>query len=130
MTFTLTVNKTEDDLQRDVASFLDFALPPGCVFHHSPNEGKRHVHFINRLKNMGTKYGWPDLEIFCPANTCLSNQNTAIFIELKAKKGRLTENQKCMRDQIIAAGFPWKMCKSVEDVYLFLNQLIKLKVIM
>ena len=128
MTSTLTV--TEDELQKDVAAFLEFILPEGCVFHHSPNEGKRHVSYINRLKKMGTKYGWPGLELFCPANFTVSGMNEAIFIELKAKKGHMNENQRRMRDQIVEAGFPWAMCKSVEDVYSFLKTLVKLKAIM
>lgn len=124
---TSTFKGTEDDLQRQVVAFLDTALPPGCVYHHSPNEGKRHVSYINRLKKMGTKYGWPDLELFCPANTTSSGQNEAIFIELKAKRGTMNENQRRMRDQIIGAGFPWALCKSLDDVEAFLKPLVRLR---
>lgn len=125
-----TLKKSEDDLQADVAAFLEYALPSGCIFHHSPNEGRRHVSYLNRLKKMGTKYGWPDLELFCPANCTSSGYNEAIFIELKGPKGRMNENQRRMRDQIIEAGFAWALCKSIEDVYLFLKPKLKLQVIM
>jgi len=125
---TSTLNVREDDLQRQVSSWLDVALPDGCVFHHSPNEGKRHINYINRLKQMGTKYGWPDLELFCPSTATKSGNNEAIFIELKAKKGVMNENQRRMRDQIIEAGFSWALCKSIEDVTEFLTPLVKLKV--
>jgi len=125
---TSTFSGTEDDLQRQVSSWLDVALPPGCVFHHSPNEGKRHINYINRLKQMGTKYGWPDLELFCPSTATKSGNNEAIFIELKAKRGVMNENQRRMRDQIIEAGFAWALCKSIEDVTEFLTPLVKLKV--
>ena len=125
---TSTSNVTEDDLQRQVASWLDVALPPGCVYHHSPNEGKRHINYINRLKKMGTKYGWPDLELFCPSTATKSGNNEAIFIELKAKRGVMNENQRRMRDQILDAGFAWALCKSIEDVTEFLTPLVKLKV--
>lgn len=124
---TSTFKGTEDDLQRQVVAFLDAALPPGCVYHHSPNEGKRHISYINRLKKMGTKYGWPDLELFCPADTTQSGQNEAIFIELKAKRGVMNENQRRMRDQIIGAGFPWALCKSLDDVEAFLKPLVRLR---
>lgn len=127
---TSTSNVTEDELQRQVVSFLDYALPDGCVYHHSPNEGKRHVSYINRLKKMGTKYGWPDLELFCPGSCTVSGKNEAIFIELKARRGYLNENQKIVRAQIEAAGFPWALCKSMEDVYLFLKPIVKLRDIM
>lgn len=124
---TSTFKGTEDDLQRQVVAFLDAALPPGCVYHHSPNEGKRHISYINRLKKMGTKYGWPDLELFCPADATSSGQNEAIFIELKAKRGVMNENQRRMRDQIIGAGFPWALCKSLDDVEAFLKPLVRLR---
>ena len=121
-------NVKEDDIQRQVVSWLDVALPPGCVYHHSPNEGRRHINYINRLKQMGTKYGWPDLELFCPSTATKSGHNEAIFIELKAKRGVMNENQRRMRDQIIEAGFAWALCKSIEDVTEFLTPLVKLKV--
>ena len=127
---TSTLIATEDDLQVQVASFLNVALPDGCIFHHSPNEGKRHVSYINRLKRLGTNWGWPDLELFCPQNTTSSGHNEAIFIELKIKRGRLTANQETMRDLLRNAGFSWGLCKSVEDVYLFLKPLVHLRAIM
>ncbi len=112
---TSTSNVTEDDLQRQVASWLDVALPDGCVYHHSPNEGKRHINYINRLKKMGTKYGWPDLELFCPGTATKSGNNEAIFIALKAKRGVMNENKTRMRDQLLDAGFSWALYKSIDD---------------
>ena len=85
MTFISGV--TEDELQKQVASWLHYALPPGCVFHHSPNEGTRHVAFKMKLKLMGTKFGWPDLEIFVPADESKVGISTSVFIELKRLKG-------------------------------------------
>ena len=74
---------TEDQLQYQVVTYLDVSLPNNCVYHHSPNEGKRHINYINRLKKLGTKYGWPDLEIFVPMTDTKSGMNEALFIELK-----------------------------------------------
>ena len=45
-----TYAETEDDLQKRVVEWLNVALPPGCVFHHSPNEGRRHVAFKRKLR--------------------------------------------------------------------------------
>jgi hypothetical protein len=89
---------------------------------------RRHINFINKLKRMGTKYGWPDLEIFCPGSATKSGMNEAIFIELKVKRGTMNENQRRMRDAIIDAGFAWALCRSLSDVDAFLDPLIKLKV--
>ena len=59
---------TEDELQTYVVHWLQMALPLGSVWHHSPNEGKRHVAYKIRLKKLGMAAGWPDLEIFVPDN--------------------------------------------------------------
>ena len=48
---------TEDELQTYVVHWLQVALPLGSVFHHSPNEGKRHVAYKMRLKKLGMAAG-------------------------------------------------------------------------
>ena len=106
---------TEDQLQYQVVTYLDVSLPNNCVYHHSPNEGKRHINYINRLKKLGTKYGWPDLEIFVPMTDTKSGMNEALFIELKTKRGSPNENQRRMRDALVDAGFKWALCRSVDD---------------
>ena len=45
-----TTSITEDELQKQVAAYLRVALPDGSVFHHSPNEGTRHVNFKMKPK--------------------------------------------------------------------------------
>ena len=127
MTFMCAM--TEDQLQYQVVSYLDVSLPQNCVYHHSPNEGKRHINYINRLKKLGTKYGWPDLEIFVPMTDTKSGMNEALFIELKTKRGSMNENQRRMRDALVDAGFKWALCRSVDDVQAFLKPLIKLRVV-
>ena len=126
MIFTCAV--TEDELQIQVASWLPLALPPGCVFHHSPNEGTRHVAFKTKIKRMGTKFGWPDLEIFVPADQSRTGLSSAIFIELKRiKGGRLNDNQKTMRDALLDAGAHWGMARSLDEVHEILAPLVKLR---
>ena len=117
---------TEDQLQKLVAEYLTLALPDGAVFHHSPNEGTRHVAFKMKLKSFGTRSGWPDLEIFCP-------DTKPIFIELKRPdqkgraKGVLSHNQRLLKEQFENLGVHWSMCKSLDDVVNFLSPLVRLK---
>lgn len=119
---------TEDELQQQVAQWLELALPAGCVFHHSPNEGTRHVRFKMKLRNMGTKFGWPDLEIFVPADASRTGISSSIFIELKRLKGgRLNENQQKMRDALQDAGCHWGLARSLEQVEEILSPLVKLR---
>ena len=127
MTFTSPVS--EDDLQRQVILMLKKSLPIGTLYHHSPNEGMRKVQFKMKLKSMGTRFGWPDLEIFAPAHETITSKNETLFIELKLNKGKLTPNQVSIRDSLISAGFPWAFCRSVEEVETFLGEHIKLRTI-
>ena len=127
MTFTSPVS--EDDLQRQVILMLKKSLPIGTLYHHSPNEGMRKVQFKMKLKSMGTRFGWPDLEIFAPAHETITSKNETLFIELKLNKGKLSPNQVSIRDSLISAGFPWALCSSVEEVETFLNKYIKLRTV-
>ena len=125
MTFTYPVS--EDDLQRQVILMLKTRLLPNTLYHHSPNEGMRKVQFKMKLKSMGTRFGWPDLEIFAPSHETITSKNETLFIELKLAKGKLSPNQVSIRDSLISAGFPWALCRSVEEVEFFLNKYIMLR---
>ena len=56
----------EDELHAHIVQWLDLALPAGSIVHHSPNEGRRHVSYKLKMRRMGMKPGWPDLEVFVP----------------------------------------------------------------
>jgi len=123
-----TYDMTEDELQKQVVNWLHVALPEGCVFHHSPNEGTRHVAFKRKLKLMGTKFGWPDLEIFVPADQSRVGISTSIFIELKRLKGgKLTPNQEEMKARLLLAGCHWGLARSLKQVHEILDPIVKLK---
>ena len=118
---------SEDIVHLRIARWLDIMLPPGSVWHHSPNEGNRHVAFTVKQKRMGTKAGWPDIEIFVPGDQTLCGISLSIFIEVKGSKGKATANQIAIRDKLEEAGGIWQLCRSVEQVQDFLEGLIKLR---
>jgi len=120
---------SEDDLQRQVILMLKNRLLSNTLYHHSPNEGVRKVQFKMKLKSMGTRFGWPDLEIFAPAHETITSKNETLFVELKLNKGKLSPNQVSIRDSLISAGFPWALCRSVEDVETFLAEHLKLRAV-
>lgn len=120
--------ETEEQLQKRVVDWLRVALPPGCVFHHSPNEGRRHISFKRKLSSMGTQYGWPDLEIFVPGDQARDGMSTSVFIELKRPKGgKLNPNQEEMRARLLLAGCHWGLARSIEQVHEILDPIIKLR---
>jgi len=127
MTFISPAN--EDDLQRQVILMLKNRLLSNTLYHHSPNEGVRKVQFKMKLKSMGTRFGWPDLEIFAPAHETITSKNETLFVELKLNKGKLSPNQVSIRDSLISAGFPWALCRSVEEVETFLGEHLKLRAV-
>lgn len=105
----------EDDLQVSVAAHLDWMLSPPATYtaigHGGFSLGKTREEAIRRgarMKKRGVKPGWPDLIV-------LFNSRSH-GIELKAKDGRLSDDQKSVRDQIIAAGGTYEVCRSVEAV--------------
>ena len=118
----------EDDLQKYVIQWLEIALPDNSVYHHSPNEGVRHVAFRRRLKAMGMAAGWPDIELFVPKDGWrFPNEKAGIFIELKAKKGRMTESQKAIQRCLRMTGEHGETCYSLDQVKLWLQTLLQLK---
>lgn len=81
---------------------------PDVLVHHSPNEGRRTRWEGQRMQALGTRAGWPDLELLY--------QGELAFIELKAEGGRLTDRQQqCIAD-IEAAGHLVAVCRSLQDV--------------
>lgn len=113
--------QSEEHLQKTVAQFLSVALPEGSIFHHSPNEGTRHVAFQMKLKAGGFKAGWPDLEIFCP-------NVSPIFIELKVGYNKQTERQKEISQILTNLGCHYAVCYDLDEVVNFLTQIVKLRV--
>lgn len=118
----------EDELNKHVVQWFEEALPDNAVWHHSPNEGLRHVAFKRRLKSMGMALGWPDLEVFVPKEGWIHPlEKAGIFIELKANKGRLTENQKAIQRCLRMAGEHVETCWTLQEVKLWLGSMLKLR---
>jgi hypothetical protein len=109
--------RAETQLQKAVAIFLQFALPPHVAWTYVPNgEGELSPEQGRRLREMGLKPGWPDL-LFIAAGK-------AYLIELKTEKdevfgiaaGRVSNDQIAMHAWLRTAGAPVAVCRSVEDV--------------
>lgn len=110
---------TESQLHESVVEWLRVALPEDAVLHHSPNETKGTVAWHAKRKRMGVRPGWPDLEIM--------HQGRAIFIELKAPGKYTTDSQKICHAELQLAGAVVTVCRSLEAVQAFLEQLMPLR---
>ena len=117
---------SESELQRTVVEFLQVYLPPGSIFHHSPNEGNHKIQYRVKQKRMGVRPGWPDLELFVSRTWWRPEVPwSPIFIEIKTKTGRLSKNQKEVHADLRQAGCHVETVKSVDEVETFINTLLE-----
>lgn len=65
----------EENVHAAILMLLGYILPAEAVVHHSPNEGKRGLKAQAALKKLGTRAGWPDLEVVY--------RGRVLFIEVK-----------------------------------------------
>lgn len=97
-----------------VADFLRLTVPPTLPWTHFPAGENRSAITGARLKRMGTAKGWPDFIVNLPGGR-------VGYIELKAGKGRLSEEQTAFRDTVAINGARWALCRSLDDVKATLN---------
>ena len=105
----------EQIFQRQVADFLKLALPfPDAWFGASAATGTSKT-TGGILQGMGYKAGTPDLQVIY--NDDIYPRHTiVIWLELKSASGRLSKIQEQCRDDLIAAGCKWALCRSLKDV--------------
>lgn len=103
----------EDKLQRAIVEYLDWSLPDDAVVFAVPNGGKRHAREAARMKGLGVKAGIPDL--------CIVWRGKALFIEVKAIRGVLAQEQRAMIHKLEYCGSLVWVARSVEQVELVLR---------
>jgi hypothetical protein len=118
-------NDEEHKIQVAICAYLDFRLPPDATYWAVPNGGARtRITGKNgrtfslegkRLKDEGVKSGVSDLMILWAGRL--------ICIEVKAAKGRQSENQKEWEQTAIACGAVYRVVKSLDDVKGLLDML-------
>lgn len=74
---------------------------------HIPNEGRRNVRQGARWRLLGGVSGVADL--------CLLSPKGAIFLELKAPKGRVSDAQKEWRRAVTIAGYSYHVVRALDD---------------
>jgi hypothetical protein len=100
----------EERLQRAVVQYLMLAVDPAqCLWWHVPNGGHRYPATAARMKLMGVRPGVPDLAFILPGGR-------SGFIELKAGRGTLSDNQKIFRMHALTQGAFWAEARSIADV--------------
>lgn len=100
------------------AELMSVLHPELKLLHAIPNGGKRHIATAVRLKKEGVKKGVPD--VFLPVPKCESNKvcvilKTGLYIEMKSKKGKLSESQQDWIERLRMQGYRVEVCCSFEE---------------
>lgn len=103
---------TELSLHKTVAQFLALALPDDAAWTTFPAGGGGHMRG-KILKGAGLKAGWPDIQVIY--------RGRYFGIELKARKGVLSDKQKSAHLEILDAGGAVCTARSVDEVEDFLR---------
>lgn len=119
-----TEKLTERQQQQRVVKWAaehEAEFPELKLLYHVPNEGKRGAITGRQLKLSGVKSGVPDL--------CLPvarHNFHGLYIEMKTKGGRVSENQKQWMSDLSAQGYECQVCYSwtyaVEVLQTYLSQ--------
>jgi hypothetical protein len=112
--------RPEQQLHIQIANALPTVLKPEVLWLHIPNGGARTRIEGSILKAMGVRAGAADF-LFVVAGR-------AVFIELKAADGRMTESQRDFAMAVTLAGGVYALAKSLEDVLGLLEPLGALRV--
>jgi hypothetical protein len=84
-------------------------IMPGWIYTHPASGEKRDAVTAARLKRMGVTPGFPDLAFFGP-------RGEVCWVELKAKRGRLSEVQGDVASHLIAAGHGYLCSSDYRDI--------------
>ena len=87
------------------ARLAERSYPNLRLLHAIPNGGARHIATATKLKAEGVKKGVPDLCLPVPCG-----EFHGLYIELKAKGGRMTAEQERWLDDLARLGYFAVMC--------------------
>ena len=85
-----------------IIGLLRVTLHPSVILHHSPNGGRRSAREGARFKALGVLPGWPDLTLIWEHPT--SAGSITAFLELKAGRNKLSDEQKAFKERATALG--------------------------
>lgn len=120
------IKTTERQLQRSTAQLVSWALRPGVIAFHVPNERER---ALSRkiLSGLGVLPGvadwiilaptpeWNVEELGAPCYQRCSHRSHAYAIELKTERGKQSKAQRHFQGMCEEAGVPYAVCRSLSE---------------
>ena len=107
----------EAQLHKAVAAYLRLALKPPTIWTTIGHGGGGKVRGA-QLKAMGVMPGWPDIIILWMDH---DEQTRVTGIELKAGKGKLSDEQELRSEEFADVGADYVVARSVDDVQAILE---------
>ena len=97
----------ESQLQQMCVRYFRYVYPQ-YVIYATPNGGSRNPVEAKRLKAEGVLAGVADLTVLLP-------NGRIIYIEMKVKGNRQTDNQKAFQQKAEALGYKYYVCYSFDE---------------
>jgi len=108
---------SEHNFQVSIFDYVDKVLPALRPYMFAiPNGGARHVVVAIKLKKEGVTKGVYDIFISIP--NLIAH---GLYIECKAGKNKLTNEQKAFRDRMVEIGYWCEECRTIEDFVIILE---------
>lgn len=111
-------SRPEQALQMAVAEYLGRTLDPSVVWSAIGHGGGGRTRGAI-LKGMGVKAGLPDIMIWW-----IGDETRCVGVELKSRRGGLSERQREMFRRLHAAGVATYTCRSVDDIQAIVRDLL------
>lgn len=112
---------TEENTQIQCVRWFAYQYPHfSLLLHHSPNGGFRNITEAVRFKQMGTRKGFPDLVLLVPAKGY-----HGLFVEMKATKGKQSDEQKQYQKAVENVGYKYVLCRSIESFIAQVNDYLR-----
>lgn len=104
---------SEHQIQVALCEYLDVNAKPEIFYFAVPNGGLRNIRVAQKMKAEGLRPGVADLCFLLPHGRCA-------WLELKAAKGSLSDQQHGFKTRCRELGHLWAMARSVDEAIPYL----------
>lgn len=111
--------KQEENLQIKIIQWLDMQYP-NCLYCSTLGGMRLTIGQAVKIKRMGYRKGIPDLILYEPRG-----QYKALFLELKSKKGKMSEYQKKWQTELNERGYKSVCCNDFYECVKLIKNYLK-----
>jgi hypothetical protein len=119
----MATKKKQPERELQSAAFYYFRMQYpnySMLFFHIPNGGHRNVIEAKNLQRAGVVAGVADTFLAVP-----NKHYPGSFIEFKAPKGKMSENQMNFQSAVVTTGYDYKIIQSIDEFMNYINEYLK-----